>query len=175
MEPPFKSLAVANRFVEMANESGEPITLMKLLKLIYFANGWHLALANRKSLISDRIEAWKFGPVAPTVYHSFKEYGSGPITDLAEDVDRAALAERGELKFHKPILKGGEFIDAFMARVWEIYGKLTAFQLSELTHQPGTPWHKVWFELGGSQRKGTDIPDDLIAEYFKGKLAQANG
>lgn len=164
MEAPFKSLAVANRFIELSKKNNSPLTLMKLLKVVYFAHGWHLALRDKTALIDDSIEAWKFGPVAPSIYHSFKEYASSPITDFGKDIDVQKMA------FVQPVLEGDAFLDAFMKRIWEIYGSMTAFQLSELTHQPGTPWHKVWFELGGSERKGVDIPDSLIFDYFRKRL-----
>ncbi len=169
MEAPFKSLAVANQFVGVANES-DNLTLMKLLKLIYFAHGWHLAITGN-SLIDERIEAWQFGPVVPSIYHSFKEYGSNPITEPGQEFEGNDLQS---FKLVTPKLEPSPFVDAFMAKIWEIYGHLTAFQLSEMTHQPGTPWYKTWYEMGGANRKGTDIPDNLILDYFKGKLAASN-
>ena len=138
---------------------------MKLLKVIYFAHGWHLAL-KKSPLIDDAVEAWKFGPVAPCIYHSFKEFGGKPITDFGKE----AALQNDEVIYVKPVLEGDAFLDAFMEKIWGTYGSMTAFQLSELTHQPGTPWHKVWFEMGGSLRKGMDIPDHLIAQYFTGRL-----
>jgi uncharacterized phage-associated protein len=164
MEKPFKSIAVANRFIDLAKKSDSKLTLMKLLKIVYFAHGWHLALRDKSPLIDDTIEAWKFGPVAPCIYHSFKEYGSSPITDFGKEIDVEKMI------FVQPVLEGDSFLDGFMNKIWEVYGSMTAFQLSELTHQVGTPWHKVWFELGGSERKGVDIPDVLIADYFAKRL-----
>jgi uncharacterized phage-associated protein len=165
MEAPHTSLAVANKFIEMSRKDNRPITLMKLLKVIYFAHGWHLALCENKPLIDDTIEAWKFGPVAPTVYHALKENASNPIKDFGKDIN----IEKMEL--FVPILEGGTFLDAFLNRIWEIYGKFTASQLSELTHQPGTPWYKIWFDEKGCERKGAEIPDHLIYEFFKQKLS----
>lgn len=167
MDAPFKSIAVANRFIELSKQQYPDLTLMKLLKVVYFAHGWHLALMAKKPLIDDTIEAWKFGPVAPCIYHSFKEYGSSPITDFGKEVDTEKMA------FIQPVLGNDAFLDSFLGKIWEVYGPLTAFQLSELTHTTGSPWHKVWFEMGGSERKGAAISDDLIAEYFTQKLSPA--
>jgi uncharacterized phage-associated protein len=61
-------------------------------------------------------------------------------------------------------------LDAFLKRIWEIYGKFTASQLSDLTHQPDTPWYRVWFDQGGSGRKGAAISDDLIYDFFSNKI-----
>ena len=40
----FQSEAVANKFVEIARAKEVEMTLMQLLKLVYFAHGWHLAV-----------------------------------------------------------------------------------------------------------------------------------
>jgi len=162
---PSRSLAVANRFIEMSKRDSRPLTLMKLLKIVYFAHGWHLALWKQDPLIDDIIEAWKFGPVAPSIYHSFKEYGSSDITDFGREVDITRM------EFVQPVLEATATLEAFLSKIWEVYGPMTAFQLSELTHQRGTPWYKVWFDEKGCERKGAAIPDDLIYEYFKNKLA----
>ena len=52
---------------------------MKLQKLAYFAHGWNLAIRNTP-LINESVEAWKFGPVIPSLYHDVKGYGMEPIT-----------------------------------------------------------------------------------------------
>jgi uncharacterized phage-associated protein len=184
VEVPFKSLAVANRFIELGNESGNKLTLLKLLEVVYFAHGWHLALTDEKPLIDDTIEAWKFGPAAPTIYHSFKEYDSEPIAKLGSEADIAQFGlgtdmkdfvEKNIVDFMTPVLERSDFIDKFIGRIWEIYGSMSAIQLSLLTRQTGTPWHTIWFEKGGSKHKGTVIPDSLIANYFKGQLAPKSG
>jgi len=164
VDAPFKSLAVANRFIEIGKESGsKDLTLMKLLKLVYFAHGWHLALADRP-LIDEQLEAWKFGPVAPEVYNSFRGMGSEPIRTPVEAIVNFNMDSLDEpIKFETPMTPSEPRLEAFFKKIWDVYGKWTAYQLSELTHQPGTPWHTVWYERGGSTRKHTDIPDDIIA------------
>ncbi len=65
------SRAIANIFVQMAQEQGETLlTMMKLLKYIYFAHGWTLGYLNHP-LICHNVEAWKYGPVVPEIYHSY--------------------------------------------------------------------------------------------------------
>lgn len=171
MEPPFESVAVANWFVDKASENGRGVTLMKLLKLVYFAHGWHLGLTG-KPLIKEEIQAWKFGPVAPEVYHDFKENGSSEI------VSPAATITSGwdePLKFGIPRIKENPSIEQFLGKIWDIYGGLSAYQLSQLTHQSDTPWYTVWYEQGAMSRKGVGIPDGLIENYFKKKVKGQNG
>lgn len=76
------ALSVANYFIELAQKDGKEIRPLKLMKLVYIAYGYALALLGR-SIINqrfDKVEAWKLGPVIPSVYHSFKMYGNSNIT-----------------------------------------------------------------------------------------------
>ena len=71
---------IAQLFVKKGIEEGNPITQMKLQKVVYFAHGLYLG-SQRKPLIKESFQAWKFGPVVPDIYHTYKLYGSAPITD----------------------------------------------------------------------------------------------
>ncbi len=71
---------VARYFLWLAaNEpEEEPVTHMRLQKLLYYAQGW--ALASRgEGLFAGEIQAWRHGPVTPGVYATFKKYGGGTI------------------------------------------------------------------------------------------------
>ena len=74
---------VAQFFIGLANEQanneqGDMMTNLRLQKLLYFAQGWHLARYG-KPLFDDDIEAWQYGPVVPSVYNAYKQYGRGGI------------------------------------------------------------------------------------------------
>ena len=69
---PHDARAVANRLLQLAEEDGNQLTVMQILKLVYFCHAWTLALYDRP-LIEQPIEAWRYGPVIPDVYHSFKK------------------------------------------------------------------------------------------------------
>lgn len=171
--PPYESIAVANGFIELAREAGKPVTVMQLLKLVYFAHGWHLALTDAE-LINEQVQAWKFGPVVPSVYHEFKESGSGPIQQLGTVLDAEAFETSNTIRWAPPRLPNDAKLAAFMRRIWDVYGSMSGYQLSNLTHQPGTPWDKAWNQMGGSRLKGTNIPPDNIRDYFKSRLAPAH-
>src|SRR5882724_82988 len=72
------SLSIANYFIKKARESGAEMTPMKLIKLVYISYGWYLAFAN-KPLINEKVQAWKYGPVVPSVYQEFKKFYKGQI------------------------------------------------------------------------------------------------
>jgi len=75
-------LAIANYFIELAKNDANLVSPMKLQKLVYFALGWCLALAD-KPLINEKVEAWQYGPVVGSLYREFKKYGNEGITSPA--------------------------------------------------------------------------------------------
>ena len=169
---PYDAKAIANYFLELAERDGKEISPLKLQKLIYFAHGWHLAIKNAP-LLDDRVEAWEWGPVIPDLYHEFKDFGNGPIKRRA-----TVWKARGtKLSFTEPTIdsypntEANEFAKELVNQVWEVYGKFTAIQLSNMTHSPGSPWEQTRQLSEG--RKNTDISDELIGQDFQQK-AKAN-
>jgi uncharacterized phage-associated protein len=60
---------IAQLFVNRAIKEGNPITQMKLQKMVYVAHGLYLASHN-EPLIKENFQAWRFGPVVPDIYHT---------------------------------------------------------------------------------------------------------
>ncbi len=166
---PYDSKAIANELLNIAQAGSISVSHMKLHKLLYYAHGWHLAI-QRRPLLDERIEAWKFGPVVPSVYHEFKGVGSGVIESRALDV---SFLDDGEIKVYEPSIatcrdsspEDDEFAKRLLDRIWSLYSKYTALQLSDATHKPGTPWHLIHSQYGDV--KNIDIPDYMIQEYFE--------
>ena len=143
------ALDVANYFIELATAVDEnDLTNLKLQKLLYFAQGHHLAI-NKKRLFVDQVEAWDLGPVVRSVYDVFKEYSCYPITVFDVKTEVNPLSKEQKL-----------FID----KVWDKYGKWSAGYLVSLTHKPHSPWSKV-FVRGFSNV----ISDDLMESAFEKK------
>ena len=162
----YDAKAIANYFLDAAAKQNASLTPMKLQKLIFFAHGWYLALYG-EPLIADQIEAWQFGPVVPSIYHEFKHARSGAISSRATefDLDTFELIE-------PEVPKSDERSRSLMDKVWQTYGKFSAFQLSNLTHLPDTPWATVRAKLDMPGRN-VPIEEGLIKDHFT-KLAQKN-
>jgi len=161
---PFSAKAVGNFYLDEAAKQDRFLTAMHLQKLVYFAHGWHLALRNEQ-LISDNIEAWKFGPVIPALYHEFKVFGDQPITSRATEFNfdsweltTCAMADENWEQAAK--------IVPLLNRVLAVYSPFSAIQLSNMTHEPGSPWRTMYDKFGGEPPKHTIIPVELIKEYF---------
>lgn len=150
--------AVANYFLDLAEEDGRTLTPMQLQKLVYIAHGWSLAL-NGKELVSSEPQAWQWGPVYPSLYDNTKRYGSGPVYERIRENNWAALESiRGKIIAES----FSEEEKSIIEQVYDIYGDLEAFQLSALTHNPGTPWTEIY--RPGKRRAA--IPNELIKKHF---------
>lgn len=150
---PYSARIVANYFIELKRKRDEtPPTPMQLLKLIYIAHGWNLAV-NDRPLITDRIEAWQYGPVIPNLYHAVKQWGNMPIRELLPTpaTDEATFSPDDK---------------KVMDVVLGAYGQLSGIRLSNLTHASGTPWRKVYIVEGGQYRESVQIADELIKQHF---------
>lgn len=138
-------LNVAKMFIMLFSRNEDnSLTNLKLNKLMYFAQGVQLS-RTQKPLFDDVIEAWPLGPVIPSVYHSYKIYGSNPI------------------EFDGVGVPGDVFSPDELESILDVYreiGQYTARRLVDMTHKPGTPWE-------AADRLGqTTISQASIQDYF---------
>lgn len=166
------ALSVANYFIELAQRDGKEIRPLKLMKLVYIAYGYALALLGR-SIINprfDKVEAWKFGPVIPSVYYSFKMYGNSNITKktvmFRDDGNGGVVVETPELR--------DEEAKRVCEYVWKKYGlHFTDSRLVTLMHGVGTPWGRVYVE--GRNNPIPELYTELYYKYLVSKLKEAYG
>ena len=143
----YDARSISNWFIRRARADGRELSIMSLLKLTYIAHGWHLEIRKRP-LFSNKIQAWQFGPVIPDVYNTLRPQG---VTVLSEASG-----------FDDPISEADEIL---LGQIWDIYGSMSAYQLSDITHEKGGPW-EIATESGGNY---APIPDDLIKNHYEMK------
>ena len=156
----YNPIDIANYFLKKYGQENN-ITPMKLVKLVYISHGWYLGITDN-ALIDENPEAWKYGPVIPTIYHHFKDYGRNPIK--LNNIEEIPDTLSKEITF-------------FLEKIWEVYGKYTAVELSSKTHEIGTPWYLTWNKIQNLKSSRTSrfgffskqIPDTLIRDYYKKK------
>ena len=157
--PAHDSRAVANAILDIADELSLPLTHMSVHKVSYYCHGWQLA-ANGSPLIRQEFEAWRDGPVQRLVWDCFRVAGKRPVTGRAtkKDLFTNQIAEvREECR---PAER------AWLREVVGGYGHLHAFELSEMTHEEGGPWHQVWHAPNGKVTLGMRITHDAIRDHF---------
>lgn len=147
-------MANANDFAQgIVNRlaSGRQLETVKLQKLIYFIQGWSLAMWNRPAF-GNRIEAWKFGPVIPDVY---RYHARQPFvredSDLGGDLNNLSESDKGLVEF-----------------VLANYGSIGAFVLADYTHQKGSPWYEATFPRSPEEPDYyAEITNEMIEDYFR--------
>jgi uncharacterized phage-associated protein len=156
---PYDARAVANLVLDKADEIKADITQLQLYKMIYFAHGWYLA-TEKKRLVEQSFQAWSYGPVIPIVRDAFKEFGRNPIKGRAEKFDIFT----GELISIDPI-NDNKDVD-FINKVVVFYHVYDGWELSDMTHEKGSPWDKVWNSEKPIGNLGLRIDEKLIEMHF---------
>ncbi|NHT18739.1 type II toxin-antitoxin system antitoxin SocA domain-containing protein [Cellulomonas sp. IC4_254] len=123
-----------------------PMTTMKLQKLVYYSQAWHLVWAD-EPLFDEEIQAWANGPV---VYELFSAHRGKFSVESWPQGDSSKL---------EPYQQGT--IDA----VLDTYGDLSGRQLSALTHNE-EPWRDARAGLGPTDKATTPITLDSLANYY---------
>ncbi len=143
----YNVMEIANELIKLAADSGggDLLTNMKLQKLLYYEQGFHLAYFNTP-LFDEPIEAWQYGPVIPQVYEHFKSCGRAGIEPKQSD-----------FKFENKIEK------ALFDEVYRVYSTYSAIGLMEMTHAE-TPWRTTNVGVGNV------ISHEKMKVFFKKRL-----
>ncbi len=124
------------------------VTPLKLQKLLYYVQGYSLALTG-KPAFGDKIEAWKYGPVVDSVYQEYKKYSKGIIP----------YEEIPELEIHDEALCG--VVDLVLSDKLRYSGET----LARTTHKE-TPWQNAYKGSFGGVYMNEEIPESAIRDYF---------
>ncbi|MCY4543052.1 MAG: DUF4065 domain-containing protein [Rhodobacteraceae bacterium] len=141
---------VAEHFRWLRTEEGEPTTSLHLVKLVYIAHGWTLGLYGTP-LIQEAVEAWKYGPVIPAIYHRYRPFGGFHINLPAKSREEDMSDDQREMV---DVVERG-------------YRRFTAVQLSAMAHEEGSPWDITVRKHGLGNAV---IPTPLIQEHYASKL-----
>ena len=123
------ALDVAKYLIGLAQRDGNPITNLRLQKLLYYAWGtyWNIY---KKHLFNDPIEAWDYGPVVRDVYIEYCESKKDELTLNSETI---ALTDK---KISKSIK---EFLQAFFGK----YKDISTYALIKGSHEEA-PWKETY-------------------------------
>lgn len=147
---------IANYFLARAESEGRSLDQLKLMKLVYIAYGWYLALTG-KQLFREEIQAWQHGPVIRSIYDEFKHFGRDAISCRASEFDYETF-EMSEPEV--PHSDGDTRL--ILDKVWAAYRSFTGWQLRQKTHEANTPWSMVYRRGARDQVIG----DELIRPHF---------
>lgn len=126
-----------------------PVEAMQLQKLVYYSQAWHLALLD-KPLFTDTIQAWRDGPVVPTLWDQHRGQrivSKWPSGDLGKLSDAGAKV---------------------VSLVCQVYGRLSGDDLSELTHHE-LPWRSARGDLPDAAPSKAVIQPDAMKSFYRGR------
>lgn len=117
----YKALDIANKIISKTDlEHGDTISNLKLQKMMYYQQGFHLAYFGTP-LFDEDIVAWQYGPVVLSVYKEYKSFESNSISTSKEGI---SLSDDEEELFNN---------------VYEEYNQFSAVALMKMTHEE-SPW-----------------------------------
>ena len=109
-------------------DAGDTISNLKLQKVMYYCQGWHLASFGMP-VFTEALEAWEHGPVVRPVYFRFRHFGAMSITsDLVRTNPADDLSDESR---------------SLIDDVWEMYGREFAWTLRDRTHEEPA-WKRAW-------------------------------
>ncbi len=148
-------LSVAKELVKLslAGDEQDPLTNLRLQKLLYYAQAWSLII-RESELFPEEIEAWRWGPVVPAVYRRLSD-GQGANHVCTDQFAQA----------HDLAPEHAEFV----RNVWEAYNPHSALELSRMTHKE-LPWLRAWGDRPADGTGSDPIRVEDMEEYF-GKQA----
>lgn len=137
---------VAKYFLSKVEEDvGDGISNLKLQKLVYYAQAYHLAMYG-EPLFEEGVEAWEHGPVVPELYREYKTYGSGNIPTPA-DLDPTDYDDQSR---------------ELMDEVHDVFGQYSAWKLRNLTHA-----ERPWSEAYEDGARGRVITHGAMRDFYK--------
>lgn len=144
---------VADFFLAFAKETGESVTHLKLQKLVYYAQAWHLANFETAIFDSD-FQAWVHGPV---LYELYKELGGAYPGDV--------VTTKSTLEEAKKAIGNGELTD-FLEEVCRAYMRFGGYELELMTHQEA-PWKDARHGMGPREESSNVITKEAIERYYR--------
>lgn len=148
-----KGMQQSNRLADFlimeSRQRGELLTPLKLQKLMFYADAWHMVIHNSE-ITPEKFQAWIHGPVALSQYHRFKAYKWRPILD---DIVKPSF---------------GAETDGHLIEIVDVFGSETGTALEIMTYQE-TPWLAARGGIPDDQPCSEFIDKELTKEYY-GKI-----
>ena len=131
-------------------KSANPISNLKLQKLLYYVQGWSLAIYDRPAFYEE-IQAWVHGPVVPAAFYEYKHFGWNPIEVPTEEI----VVSESESKH--------------IGNVLRVYGAYSARDLEYISHRE-SPWLEARGTAGSNDISRAIITHESMKSFFRAKM-----
>ncbi len=137
---------------ELILEKTSPINQLKLQKLVYYIQAFHLVFYDAP-LVGDEFEAWVHGPVSRKIWDHYKEqsyiYMDIPCPDRPVDASELSSEQL-----------------ALIDEVLRVYSPLASYQLEMLTHSE-LPWIEARGSCRSDERCENSIRLDTMKKFYR--------
>jgi uncharacterized phage-associated protein len=144
---------VADYIIWSSHEAGSFISNLKLQKLLYYVQAWHLAVFQRP-LFPEKFRAWIRGPAIPEIYERYKGYG---WRNIDEEVKPPDLEPR---------------MVEFLEEVLKEYGALDARYLEQLACHEDL-WLAARGDIPIDEPSTATIDEETMGVYYRYRLSGA--
>jgi len=148
---------VCDYIILMCRTGGEQLNLLKLQKLLYYVQAWHIAF-NGKPLFDGKFQAWVHGPVNREIYKRFCEtkslYSAIEESDITEGFDPKQLSAEDRLHIDN---------------VLEIYAPFSGSDLEAQAHSED-PWIRARGDCRPTQRCEVELDESFMGQYYSARL-----
>lgn len=141
----------------LKSDENVPLSNIKLQKLLYYTQAWHLAFFKRP-IFEGQFEAWIHGPVNTTIYNRFNSSKYILSEIYSTDIIDKDISEKltDDEKKHVNI-------------VLESYAKYSGVELEDMSHKE-EPWLKAREGYATNERCNVEIDNKFLGEYFSRRL-----
>ncbi len=142
---------VANYFIWLAKETGSFVSNLKLQKLVYYAQAWHLAI-HGTPLFAEDFQAWVHGPVIPELYQKYKSFRWQPIVvDVTPQLSSTLIK--------------------FLESVSDEYFSCDGYELERMTHSEA-PWILARGGIAADVAATNQIEKTWMKEYYGARVEE---
>jgi uncharacterized phage-associated protein len=147
---------------------GVSVNPLKLQKLLYYIQSWHITKFEKDILFETMPEAWVNGPVYRPIYDEYKATFFRN-ENFPNSLDEESLSNKLSEKLKS--LNLSEDKQNLIFSVLNAYGKLSDERLVLMTHSE-EPWNEARQGLSPIERSEKKISPDTIFNYYTKRIAE---
>ncbi|WP_195531771.1 Panacea domain-containing protein [Bacteroides finegoldii] len=144
-------------------ENGISICPLKLQKILYYIQAWHMVYFDKALLFDDKPEAWVNGPVYRSIYNQFKHIG------IYDQITNDNVDLKLSLKEMKEKLMLDDDQESFLEAIYCNYGTMSHDKLVFLTHSE-KPWSEKREGLSPFDYSDEELSIDTMYSYYKERI-----
>lgn len=137
-------IEVSQHIINHSIDNGNPVTNLKLQKILYYVQAAFLIEFN-KACFDDDFEHWRHGPVIPKVYLEYKKYMDRDITDKQIEYSELYLDKDIKFSIRNIIYDENHFSELKLRLINEIvdsYANIAPWDMVDKTHNED-PWRNT--------------------------------